>query len=264
MIDIHSHIIPGIDDGAQSIDDSINILKIAESEGITAMVATPHLKPALFFKKEDLSINKKSFDTKYQLLQKQIKLNDIKIDLYRGAEIYFDPIIETKIKQHKKYLTINKSDYFLLEFPMNFVHGIKQFVFEIMTSGFIPIIAHPEKNLMFQNNLSLLFQLVSIGALCQIDAASLTGVFGQTSKSTAMTLVKNNMVHIIATDCHDIINRPPTYRFVYKILKKFGKEKIDMYLKDIPEAIINNEVPPDIGTLSNPLEKNFFFTRFFK
>ena len=73
MVDIHSHIIPGIDDGAQSIDDSINILKIAESEGITAMVATPHLKPALFFRKEDLSINKKSFDTKYQLLQKQIK-----------------------------------------------------------------------------------------------------------------------------------------------------------------------------------------------
>ena len=148
---------------------------------------------------------------------------------------------------------------------MNFIHhGIKQFVFDIMTMGFIPIIAHPEKNMMFQNNLSLLFQLLSYGVLSQIDAASFTGVFGQASKSTAIKLVKNNMVHIIATDCHDIINRPPTYLYVYKILKKIGKEKIDMYLKDIPGAIIKNEVPPDIGTIGNPLEKKFFFKRFLK
>jgi len=265
MIDIHSHILPGVDDGAQTVEESINILKLAESEGIKAMVATPHIKPAIFFRKENLAANKISFNTKFKLLQEHIKNNDIKIKVYRGGEIYFDPLIKDKLKQHKKILTINNSDYFLLEFPMNFVHhGVKQFIFDIMTMGFIPIIVHPEKNQMFQNNLSLLFQLLSVGALCQLDAASFTGVFSQASKATALKLIKNNMVHIIATDCHDIINRPPVFSFLYKILKSIGREKIDMYINDIPEAILKNEVPQDIGNMNDPLAKKFFFERFFK
>ncbi len=80
--------------------------------------------------------------------------------------------------------------------------------YDVMTLGFIPVLAHPEKNLMFQNDLSLLYQLISAGALCQIDADSFSAPNNATKKITSMTLIKKNMVHIISTDCHDTIHRP--------------------------------------------------------
>lgn len=265
MIDIHTHIMPDVDDGAETIEDSIEIIKKAESEGIKIMVATPHINPSYFFKKESFYENKKKLEKTFNTLLEVIEQRGVNVQLYYGSEIYFDPIIKEKLIPHKKILTINNGDYFLLEFPINFVHpGIKQFVFDVMTLGFIPIIAHPEKNQMFQNDMNLLYQLLAVGALCQVDADSFLGNFSSSSRSTAFKLLRNNMVHIIATDCHDVEYRPPEYSFLYNILKKFGKEKIDMYINRIPEAIINNTVAPDIGIIEDPSVKKFFFEGFFK
>ncbi len=265
MIDIHTHVIPGVDDGAQTLEDSTNILLKAESEGIKTMVATPHINPHSFFRKESFSENKNKFKTQYKLLLDHIKKKKIKVKVLLGGEIYFDPIIKEVLPLHKKILTLNNSDYFLLEFPVNFVPpGVKQFIYDVMTLGFIPILAHPEKNLMFQNDLSLLYQLLSAGALCQIDADSFSAPNNATKKKIAMTLIKKNMAHIISTDCHDAIHRPPVISFLYKVLKKIGREKIDTYINKIPEAIIMNKVPPDIGFIEDPSSKKFFFERFIK
>lgn len=265
MIDIHTHVLPGVDDGAQTLEDSTNILMKAESEGIKTMVATPHINPRSFFKKDSFSEKGNKFKTQYKLLLDHIKKKNIKVKVLLGGEIYFDPIIREILPKYKKVLTLNNSDYFLLEFSSNFVPpGVKQFIYDVMTLGFIPIIAHPEKNLMFQNDLSLLYQFLSAGALCQIDADSFSAPNNSTKKIIAMKLIKKNMVHIISTDCHDAIHRPPVISFIYKVLKKIGKEKIDSYINKIPEAIIMNNVPPDIGFMEDPASKKFFFERFMK
>lgn len=254
MIDIHSHIIPDVDDGAASFEESLEMLRIAEEDGIKAIVATPHV-----FSNLSRFENFNSLKDSFLKLKELSSQNNLKISIFFGAENYFDSCLKEKLISFPEILTINESAYFLLEFPSNLIFpGTREFIFNIINDGFIPIICHPERNDVFQENPALLYQFLQIGALSQINVRSLLGDFGVSSKIIAHKLLKLNMVHIIASDSHNSKSRSPVLSFAYKELRYLETEKIDILVRDTPGAIIDNAAPVDIGPMIDPGKKSSF------
>ena len=264
MVDLHAHLIPGVDEGAGSFDESLRMLRAAEADGIETIIATPHIVLNMFFSPMSIQKNIQGLNNNFHRLQQMPREHNLSLQVLRGAEIYFDSSLREKLDEFPGILTINGSDYFLLEFPSSFMFpGIKEFIFHVMTDGFIPIVSHPERNRVFQQDPALLYQFLQLGAMCQVDAGSIRGDFGTTARYTAIQFLKNNLVHIIASDAHNSSTRPPGLSFLYEELKDFPKERLDKLLKDNPSAIVANNPPPDIGPLEDPDHKSSFFD-FFK
>ena len=257
MIDLHAHIIPGVDDGSPSMEESLKMLEIASEDGVKAIAATSHI-----FGQSGKIKNIDQLRFKFDELKKKTLEQNIKIEILPGAEVFFVSDLNDRLKNFRDAITINNSSYFLLEFPWNVVFpGSKEYIFDLVNDGFIPIICHPERNLVFQQDPRLLYLLLQAGALSQVDAGSIRGDFGPTVYYTALDLLKFNLVHIIASDCHDTKDRPPGLSFVYKKLqgiRGIEKEKIDLLVERIPLAVVNNNIPPDIGPLLDPTRKSSF------
>ncbi|MCK5222754.1 MAG: hypothetical protein KAR14_14300 [Candidatus Aminicenantes bacterium] len=258
MIDIHSHILPDVDDGSQSFEESAEMLKASVEDGVKSIVATPHMFSQLSKIKE---IEK--FRRIFQTFKEKADELNLGIEIFQGSENYLVSGLKEKLKEFPDILTISNGDYFLLEFPMNFIFpGTREFVFDILNEGYIPVICHPERNTDIQANPAILYELLVAGALSQVDAGSIRGDFGSNSKEAANKLLKNNLVHAIASDCHDSDLRPPGLSGVKKSINWIESEKMDLFLKYIPAAIINNEGIADIGPLKDPSISRSVFSIF--
>ena len=234
MIDIHSHILPFTDDGADDWECSIAMLKNAEAEGIKTIVATPHILGENFFNEENMIIKT------YHELCKKVKAEKLKIKILLGCEIYAQP--DTSLEH--KIATLNSNNkYFLIEFPMN---SIPQFVpeklFEFVVDEKIPIIAHPERNIGFQNRPDFIYEYVQRGSLMQINQGSLFGRFGKRAKTLAFKMLENNLVHFIASDGHKKDTRMVTLIDSYELVfHEFGKQIADTLFRDNPLKAIQGE-----------------------
>jgi protein-tyrosine phosphatase len=156
MIDLHSHILPGLDDGAQSMEESLEMAKIAERDGVEKIVATPHLFRGNFiyedlgiignFIYEDLGI----IEIKRSELSQVLKENNIHVEILAGAEVHVSHNLIDEIRKNRENLVLNQSSYMVVEFPSDLIFsGAKNLFFELMSEGIIPIIAHPERNSVF-------------------------------------------------------------------------------------------------------------------
>jgi len=260
MIDLHGHYLPAVDDGAADLEASLAMLRHAEKDGITTAVVTPHACNAL--------CKVKSLDRLrlcYEKWRAAIIKSDINIEIVSGAEVYFTSELLPILKENRDLLTINNSSYFLLEFPNDYIYAhSKEFIFKILTEGFIPIISHAERNSEIQRSPRVLRDLVKAGALCQINAGSLRGDFGNQARSCAYELIQGNLVHVIASDAHDLDGRKPELAYVPTLLPGVAPEKIAMYLDDIPAAIIADQAVPDIGEPLWHHQRSTFFDLFKK
>lgn len=262
MIDIHSHIMPAVDDGAASLEESLEMLKIASQDGVKAIAVTPHVFQAgrfIDFGEKQHNEYRRCFNE----LKEKAKEQKIAIEILSGAELFFATDLREQLEHWRAVLTLNNSDYFLLEFPHDLVFpGSKEYLFDLVSAGFTPIICHPERNLVFQQHPRLLYRLLQVGVLAQLDAGSIRGDFGQTAYDTAMILLGHNLIHVIASDCHDTRINPPGLSFIYKRLHEIEKEKIDLLVEKVPLAIVNNNALPDTGPLQDPTRKTTFFDLF--
>ena len=200
MIDIHSHILPGVDDGARSIEESIKILQKAADAGVTTIVATPHV----------LEVPSKSewqrVNNVFNRLKQKIVQENIHIEMILGAELFISPDLPQSIEENRE-LCINNGSYVLLELPMLEIPPFtEQTIFELQLQEIVPIIAHPERNLEIQQMPNTLPGLLPKGVLTQLNAGSLTGVYGRKVQKTARTLLKKNLIHIMASDIHSFSN----------------------------------------------------------
>jgi protein-tyrosine phosphatase len=258
MIDLHGHYLPAVDDGAESVDHSLAMLRHAEADGIKAVVATPHACSSLCAYKELAALREK-----WQQWEKALASSDLKLKVVRGAEVYFTSELLSLLKEHHDLLTINNGSYFLLEFPADYIYAhSKEFVYKILTEGFIPVISHAERNQEIQRSQGVLSDLVKAGALCQVNAGSLRGDFGNGARQCAYELLRSNLVHVIASDAHDLERRKPELSYVPALLNGIDPEKIEMYLHGIPEAIIADEAVPDVGEPVSSHPRRSFFDYF--
>jgi len=234
MIDIHCHILPGIDDGPETIDEALDMCRMAAADGIKTIVATPHFRPGMY---------EPTFARVNELihtLTARTKEEGIDIRILPGAEVSVTPELLINLK-NEEHLTINRNGrYFLAEFPSAAVPpNWDAFLLFLLKSGFAPIITHPERNTWFLTHPESLYSIVSKGVLVQVTAMSITGEFGEDIRKFSIFLLEHNLVHVIATDAHSAFYRRPELRAAVKIAWDIiGKEKAEALVTSIPEAII--------------------------
>lgn len=237
MIDIHSHILAGIDDGAQTIEDSLNMAKHAANEGITKIIATPHHN------------NGKYVNTASVIKDKVIELNErikeqgLAIEVLPGQESrIYGELLEDYDKG--EILTLNKSKYVFIELPSNHVpRYTKQLLFDIQIAGLTPIIVHPERNSEIIEHPSILYKLVEQGAATQITASSVTGHFGKKIKKFSLQLIEASQAHFIASDAHNLSGRTFRLREAYdEIAREFGNELVYLYQENAELVVENNTI----------------------
>jgi protein-tyrosine phosphatase len=227
---------PGMDDGPAKIEESLSMVEIAISEGITSIVATPH-----FTASGHLDVFLSERDNKLNEITQILTEKGFKIDILKGAELYIDMKFLTFRNLQK--LTINGTRYILTELPlMGFPLYTEEFFYRLQFAGFLPIIAHPERNAEVIRNPELLYRLVEAGSLVQINTGSITGVFGASAQKCARSIINRDMAHIVATDAHSDRRRKPEFRFCIKLLNLwFGKAKTEKLVMKNPGDIVKDK-----------------------
>lgn len=237
MIDIHSHILPGVDDGPQTLEESLRILKKAADEGVKTIVTTPHVLDGPsenYFQRIRNTFN---------VIKHALISDKIPIKIVWGAEVFIFHDLAQKIKGNKE-LTINMANkYILLELPVQEIPPFtEQTVFELLLQGIVPIIAHPERYLEIQKNANKLFDLVQKGVLTQLNSGSLTGRYGKKAQKTAKRLLTNNLIYMIGSDVHSTFNGYCSLsQGVNRAAELIGMRKARQMVTSIPARVIRGE-----------------------
>ncbi|MED3725779.1 tyrosine-protein phosphatase [Priestia filamentosa] len=235
MIDIHSHILPSIDDGALTMEDAINMARLAVEEGITKIIATPHHQNGTFINKKQ-DILKSVMDLNHALQNE-----DIPLEVLPGQETrIYGELLEDF--DRGDILTLNHTNYLFIELPSGYVpRYTDQLLFDLQLKGLTPIIVHPERNAGFMENPEKLFNFVKKGILTQVTTSSLTGHFGKKIQKFSMQLIETNLTHFIASDAHNISTRNFRIReSVSKVHKEFGIQAV-YYFQENAELLVQSQ-----------------------
>lgn len=237
MIDIHSHILPGIDDGAQTEVDSLQMARAAVNEGITTIVATPHHRNGKYDNERNSII--RWVDTLNELIEKE----GIPLTILPGQEtrINGDMIAEL---ENEIILPINNTKYVFVEFPSAHVpRYASQMLFDIQVAGYIPIIVHPERNQELIEHPNRLYEFVKKGALTQVTAASVVGKFGKNIQKFSRQIIEANLTHFIASDAHNTTTRGFAMNEAFQLIQNdYGDDYVYMYLENSQLLIDNQNV----------------------
>ena len=259
MIDIHCHILPGVDDGAKDLEDSLEMARIAQSEGIKTIINTSHYHPDFdYMVGEELLKELVSFN-------KILKENNIEVEVLIGNELYYsDNLLEYMDK--KEFYTLNNSKYILIEFaPTRFPKNLCDVVYELKIRGYIPILAHVERYQEVQDNPKLIQEAIKEGAFIQVNASSVLGKGPSECNKSCDALLKHNMVHFIGTDAHGSNRRRPLIKEAYEyVSKKYGEDKANKLFLDNPNSVINNGEINFIEESVESTPRRSFLSKLFK
>ena len=219
MLDIHSHILHGVDDGAKTIVESLELLAKAQSEGVTQIIATPHKDPS-YQPSKDVILQQ------VEELNRLCHTNGLTIKVLPGQEVRLYDNIVTDFKNDNLVTLNNEGRYILIEFPSSHVpkYATRMF-YELQLAGVQPILVHPERNSEIMSNPELLENIVASGILTQITAGSVVGKFGRKIKKTAHILLHHNLITFIASDAHHLKTRDFHMMAAKKMItKKYGSD----------------------------------------
>lgn len=235
--DIHTHILPGVDDGAQEMAEALGLVKLAWENGTRTLILTPHYRG--IYKKNTPEQLRQRFELFCGTVSRQFP----GMRLYLGHEIYYQVAVPERLAQGI-VLPMCDSQYALLEFSGNSRRSqVVTGVSETTRNGFVPIIAHAERYEVFRKDRTLVNEVLEMGALIQLNADSVMGVHGFGVKRFCHELLKKEQAHFIASDAHDAKNRPPLLRkcFLY-VHKKYGAEYAARVFYHNAQAVIENRM----------------------
>ncbi|SHM59768.1 tyrosine-protein phosphatase [Gracilibacillus kekensis] len=242
MIDIHCHILPGLDDGAKHMEESVSMAKSAVSQGINTIIATPHhLNGSYDNYKKDI------IETVNQL-NDRLQEEDIPLNILPGQETRINGEMITDLENGQLLPLNDTSGYLFVEFPSNHVpRYTKQLMFDLQLQEVKPIIVHPERNKEIMENPNILYDLVSNGALTQVTAASLAGKFGKKVKKLSLQLVEANLTHFIASDAHNITSRGFVMQEAHTVVKdEFGASLVYWFMENAQYLVNGDTVVGDV------------------
>ena len=256
MIDLHTHFLWDWDDGPDDLYQARAMCRIAEKDGTTAICLTPHIF-RMTRHDNDLGI----LSRRMAEFDSEMRSAGIELELHWGAEVFVHAEVVRAVETYR--FTIDQTSYVFLEFASDGVPvGASNMLAQLMSKGFVPIISHPERNRGFAARPELLYDFVAMGCAAQVTAASLTGEMGKEVRTTAGLFMVNNLVHIIASDAHRSIGRPPGLsRAVEAAAKIVGESKARAMVTEIPRAILENKALPDWGEPENPLRRRTWTQR---
>lgn len=214
FVDIHSHILPGVDDGARTIEESMQIAGEAARNGVTDIVATPHYggRYGIF----ERSIVKNLVNE----LNFELKQYEINVKIHPGAEIFCSPDI-IDLAKNREIICLSNSNYLLIDLPFNEIpFYLQEMIFQLKLIGLTVVLAHVERNTVVQSNPLVLDPLINQGALVQVNSTSISGLLGKQAKNSAVHFAKNRKIDVIASDSHSMDGRLPNFREVYGYLEK--------------------------------------------
>jgi len=235
MIDLHCHLLPGIDDGANDIGVSLAMARMAVADGIFTVACTPHITPGVYANTGP-QIARAVAD-----LSRALEEAEIPLHLTTGADVHISPDMVDGLKTGR-IPTIGGSRYFLLEPPHHVPPPrLEEFVFNVMTAGYLPVITHPERLSWIDAYYPLLCRLVQQGALVQLTAGAVTGQFGGRVQRWAERMLDDDIVHIVATDAHSATRRPPILSEARdRIGRRWGEDRAEAMVVANPLGILEN------------------------
>ena len=237
MIDIHSHILPGIDDGPSTLEESLQMARIAVEDGIGIMIATPHCLNGLYvnWRAHILSACAE--------FNAALKKNHIPLTVLPGSEVHLSPEIMNAL-ENDQLMTLNDTGRYLsLELPDQFIpQSVIGFIGQLKNKKITPIISHPERNPTIQHNAELLYNFILAGALSQISAGSPNGAFGSHALHSCQSIIERQMIHFMASDAHSPKARPPKLQTAFKRLYSIaGKSRAESILFKAPQAVLEGK-----------------------
>lgn len=236
-IDIHCHIMPGVDDGSPDIETSLAMLKMAVNDGIEQIILTPHYKPMHH------NVRPQKNELYRQKLQQIAQEKGIKVQLFSGNEIYYSGETQEQLV-NREICTLAGSDYVLVEFhPTDIYSNIHNAMYQIISAGYTPILAHVERYSDIVSHPKYVDELIALGCYIQVNASSVMGKYGFGIRLFTRKLLKSRKVHFVATDAHDTQRRAP----LLSECREYVERKIDRaYAEEIfynnPLAIIKGEI----------------------
>jgi protein-tyrosine phosphatase len=236
VIDLHSHVLPGIDDGPPTIDGSLDILRAAQADGIARIAATPHVR-------DDYPTTPEQMERLVARVQEAARASDIAVEVLPGGEVdlaFADSLDDATLR---RFGLGGNPSLLLLEFPyVGWPMGLPDLVFRLRVRGFATVLAHPERNADVQGNPERLRELVDAGVWIQLTAASVDGRLGRRSAAAAKTLLDAELAHLIASDSH-----APAIRAIGMgdAAEAVGDASLARWLtNEVPHALLAGESPP--------------------
>lgn len=238
MIDLHCHILPGIDDGSRNMEESLAMAKMAVESGVRAIAATPHCSIPDRYD----NYNGPELLERMELFKEYLQKEEIPLQVYPGMEVYATEELPELLKAGK-LMTIAGSRYLLVEFGFHEDPEWVEILLEtILNQNYVPLVAHPERYAFIRRNPGLAYRYVRMGCALQMNKASILGRFGQSVQELSMELLACRLITCVASDAHSNTVRTPHMKEVREYLDDtFGKGCGQLLLMDNPERILKNE-----------------------
>jgi protein-tyrosine phosphatase len=234
-VDIHCHILPGFDDGAFCLKEAIHMAKLAERSGITTIIATPHHANGVYECKAE------AVKSAVSELNAHLREAEVRVIILPGQEIRVHSELLYGL-QSGDILTLNETSYILLELPtMHVPEYLEEMLYELSLRRLVPVIAHPERNAVLLRDHKRILRYRELGALLQITAQSVTGLFGKKIQKFAMALCKENLVHFVASDAHNTTTRTGQLAVAYAFLHERLGPDYPVYYQYNSLCLIQNE-----------------------
>ena len=236
MIDFHTHILPNIDDGSRSIEETFNLIKEAKNVGFEAIISTSH------YIEEYYETNAPEREVWINAIYENLQAKNIDINLYLGNEIYLSENI-IKLLEEGKASTINDTSYVLFEMPLNAEPmNLYDVIYEMMQYKLVPILAHPERYSFVQKEPELIYDLIEKGVLMQANFGSILGIYGEKAQMIVRKFFESNMIHFLGTDVHRQNSiYPKVPEALVEITKIIGDEKVRELTKINPRLVLHNK-----------------------
>lgn len=240
MIDLHCHILPGIDDGPRTREEAFAMCRLALADGCRAMIATPHQRRGRWWNSDRAAIADLAKDLQ-AALGRQMRI-------LVGGEVHVDAELLAEVEKLPEggICTLAGSRYLLIELDDRGRAGEAiSLVHELAVAGWIPVVAHPEFIPWLAGDLDLAARLVSLGARMQVTAMSVTGDFGKSPQADTHALLEAGLAHFVASDCHGTQRRPPGLRRAYQMIAaRWGADLAKRLVSDNPRAVVQNRPLP--------------------
>lgn len=245
MIDLHCHLLPGIDDGPRDEATSLEMARIAAADGIRVTACTPHIYPGLY---ENATAD---IAAAVARLQTRLAEEGIDLKLVSGADAHLTPELHGRLKA-RTAPTLAGGRYFLLEPP----HAVapprfSESLFEFVAAGYVPVVTHPERLSWIKHHYASFVALVRSGVWLQVTAGSLNGRFGKAAAYFGEKLIDEGLVHVLATDAHSARHRPPLLAEGRRAAEKLvGAEEARRMVVDRPQAILDDRPPEEVAPIA--------------
>jgi protein-tyrosine phosphatase len=260
MIDLHTHILPGVDDGVKTEDDAVEFARVAQNDGVRTIVATPHCKEGFYVNGREAVLEHVA------RLSRRLTREGLAVELLPGAEVHLSPELIDRVRDGRAPTLADNGKTLLLELSLTqYPVELENLVFQLKLGGIEPLFAHPERIRYFEDDVTRYEALVDLGVTGQITTGSILGRFGNTAREFSEELLRKGLVHVLASDAHNVRGRPPLLTEAREAMVPLvGERRANAMVESIPRALLAGEqpeIPPVEGTVSR---KRAFFSRLFR